>query len=80
MFTINGNFQYIDWSHDPVEPEPFDHLGTMETYIISPGVTIGLTEYLNFDYKQYEYFGFEKWYNENKKVFYKFKKIFFVKR
>ena len=52
MFTINGNFQYIDWSHDKVELEPFDHFGTMETYLIIPGATIGLTDYLNFSYSQ----------------------------
>ena len=52
MFTLNGNFQHIDLSHDEVEPEPFDHFGTMETYLIIPGVTIGLTDYLNFSYSQ----------------------------
>ena len=52
LFTINGNFQHIDWSHDEVGSEPFDHFGTMETYIISPGITIGLTEYFNFNYNQ----------------------------
>ena len=52
MFTFNGNFQYIDWSHDPVEPEPYEHFGTLKTYIINPGITIGLTEYLNFEYNQ----------------------------
>ena len=52
MFTINGNFQYIDWSHDEVEHESFDHFGTMETYLIIPGVTIVLTDYLNFSYSQ----------------------------
>ena len=50
MFTMNGNFQYIDWSHDEVAHESFDHFGTMETYLIIPGVTIGLTDYLNFSY------------------------------
>jgi len=52
MFTLNGNFQYIDWSHAPVEPEPYEHFGTLKTYIINPGITIGLTEYLNFEYNQ----------------------------
>ena len=52
MFSMNGNFQYIDWSHDPVGDEPFNHFGTMETYIVSPGATIGLTEYINFSYNQ----------------------------
>ena len=52
MITMNGNFQYIDWSHDEVGDESFSHFGTMETYIISPGITIGLTEYINFDYNQ----------------------------
>ena len=52
MFTINGNYQYIDWSHGPVNPEPYEHFGTLETFIINPGITIGLTEYLNFEYNQ----------------------------
>ena len=52
MLTINGNYQYIDWSHSPVNPEPYEHFGTLETFIINPGITIGLTEYLNFEYNQ----------------------------
>ena len=52
MVTINGSYQYIDWSHGPVNPEPYEHFGTLETFIINPGITIGLTEYLNFEYNQ----------------------------
>lgn len=52
MFTINGNFQYINWSHDPVDPEPYEHFGTLSTYLLNPGITIGITPYLNFEYSQ----------------------------
>lgn len=47
MLTADYNYQYIDWSHDPVPGEPFNHLGNLVTSIVSPTITIGLSNYLN---------------------------------
>ena len=55
MLTLNGSSQYIIWSHDALASEPpqiGDHKGTLESYILIPGLTIGLTDYLNFSYSQ----------------------------
>ena len=55
MFTLNGSSQYIIWGHDALASEPEeigDHLGTLESYILTPGMIIGLTDYLNFSYNQ----------------------------
>ena len=52
MLSGNYNFQYIDWQHDPIGNENFDHVGNLVTNIISPTVTIGLTNYINLSYQQ----------------------------
>jgi hypothetical protein len=51
MLTTDYNYQYIDWSHDPVSGEPFNHLGNLITSIISPAITVGLTDYLNLSFR-----------------------------
>ena len=53
MFSANMNIQYIDWGHDPVDPEDFDHFGTLQTTLIIPSVTIGLSDYWNVNYTQF---------------------------
>ena len=52
MLSGNYNYQYIDWAHDPVPGEPFDHLGNLVTHIITPTVTVGLSDYFNISYQQ----------------------------
>ena len=52
MFSMNYNYQYIDWSHDPVPGEPFEHIGNLVSHIIRPTITIGLSDYLNISYQQ----------------------------
>ena len=47
MLTVDYNYQFIDWSHDPVAGEPFNHLGNLVTNIFSPTITVGLSNYLN---------------------------------
>ena len=52
MLSANYNYQYIDWSHDPVPGEDFDHIGNLVTHVITPSITIGLSNYLNLTIKQ----------------------------
>ena len=52
MLSGNYNFQYIDWAHDPIPGEEFEHLGNLVTHLITPTITIGLSDYLNISYKQ----------------------------
>ena len=52
MLSGNYNYQYINWSHDPIEGEPFAHLGNLVTNLITPTITIGLSDYVNLSYQQ----------------------------
>ena len=52
MFSMNYNYQYVDWSHDPITGEPFLHKGNLVTNIITPTITIGLSDYFNISYQQ----------------------------
>ena len=52
MFSTNYNYQYIDWAHDPIPGEEFEHLGNLVSHIIRPTITIGLSDYLNINYQQ----------------------------
>jgi hypothetical protein len=52
MFSTNYNYQYFDWSHDPIPGEPFKHIGNLITHIITPTITIGLSDYFNINYQQ----------------------------
>ena len=54
MFSIDNINQYIDWWHEPVpeSEEDFDHSGTLSSLILSPTVTIGLTNYWNLTISQ----------------------------
>ena len=52
MLTVNMNLQHIDWSHDPTENELFDHFGHLNSTILLPSITIGLSDYWNMNYTQ----------------------------
>jgi hypothetical protein len=59
MLGIDNNFQYIDWGHPELEGEVDDngdvvgdHLGTLTAKIVSPNITIGLSNYWNFTFGQ----------------------------
>ena len=52
MFSTNYNYQYIDWSHDPIAGEPFEHVGNLVTHLFRPTITIGLSDYFNVSYQQ----------------------------
>jgi len=59
MVSGNYNYQFIDWSHDKVPnledgPSGDDHahVGTMSTHLITPTITLGLSDYVNISYQQ----------------------------
>ena len=52
MISSNINFQHIDWSHDQTEGEAFDHFGHLNSTILLPSITIGLSDYWNVNYTQ----------------------------
>ena len=53
MVSANINMQHIDWSHDPVEPNlELDHFGELSSVLLIPTITIGLSDYWNFNYTQ----------------------------
>ncbi len=52
MLSANYSYQHFDWAHDPIEEEPFEHLGNLISHLINPTITIGLSDYLNISYQQ----------------------------
>ena len=52
MVSGNYSLQYVDWAHDPIDNEEFEHLGTLTSHIITPTITIGISDYINFSYQQ----------------------------
>lgn len=48
------NIQHIDWGHDAIDDDIYtgDHLGTLDSYLIIPGLTFGISDYFNFSYSQ----------------------------
>ena len=50
MFGLDNVNQYIDWWHEalPGSGEGFDHEGTLTSFVLSPTLTIGLSNYWNF--------------------------------
>ena len=52
MIATNINYQFIDWQHDPTSDEEFHHLGTLSAYILSPSITVGLTDWWNISLSQ----------------------------
>jgi len=52
MLSGNYNYQYMDWSHSKIQGEDFKHEGNLVTNLITPTITIGLSDYLNISYQQ----------------------------
>ena len=52
MVSNNYNYQFIDWSHGPIGAEDFKHIGTLSTHLITPTITLGLSDYINISYTQ----------------------------
>ena len=52
MLGTDFNYQFIDWQHDPTPDEDFHHLGTLSAFVLSPSITIGLTDWWNVSLSQ----------------------------
>lgn len=54
MFTLDNLNQHIDWWHDrlPGSGEDFDHEGTLTSFVFSPALTIGISNYWNLSLTQ----------------------------
>ena len=54
MFSLDNANQHIDWWHEavPGSGEGFDHEGTLTTIMLSPAMTIGLSNYWNMTITQ----------------------------
>ena len=51
MIGANFNHQFIDWAHDDIG-EGFDHIGTLNTTVFTPNITIGLSDWWNITFSQ----------------------------
>ena len=54
MFGIDNANQYIDWWHAPLDDlgEGFEHRGTLTSMVLSPSLTVGLSNYWNMSITQ----------------------------
>ena len=54
MFTLDNVNQHIDWWHEvlPGSGEDFDHEGTLTSFVFSPALTVGLSNYWNLTITQ----------------------------
>ena len=54
MFNLDNANQHIDWWHEalPGSGESFDHSGTLTSTMLSPALTIGLSNYWNMTISQ----------------------------
>tara|TARA_B100000945_G_scaffold320722_1_gene331756 strand:- start:1037 stop:1930 length:894 start_codon:yes stop_codon:yes gene_type:complete len=52
MISFDQAYQYINWSHGPTSDENFEHFGTLTTNLITPTLTIGLSDWWNVSFNQ----------------------------
>ena len=52
MVGANFNYQFIDWAHDEVDNEGFNHAGTLSANVFTPNITIGITDWWNITFSQ----------------------------
>ena len=45
--SLENSTQYIDWWHEPVPGEDFDHAGSLLTTVFRPGAIYGISNKLN---------------------------------
>ena len=46
-YGIQSHFTYIDWWHDPIGTEIFDHSGSLNTFLIRPSILYGISDKWN---------------------------------
>ena len=52
MVGANFIYQFIDWAHDEIAGEYFDHKGTLSAQVFTPNITIGITDWWNITFSQ----------------------------
>ena len=52
MGSIDGAYQNLDWEHSPIGNEDYWHRGLLESYVTTPALTIGLSDYFNLTIAQ----------------------------
>ena len=46
-YGIQSNLTYIDWWHEPIGNETFDHSGSLNTFLIQPSILYGISNKWN---------------------------------
>lgn len=46
-YGVQMQSMFIDWWHDPVEGEPFEHSGLLNTFLVSPSIVYGASDRFN---------------------------------
>ena len=46
-YGIQSHFTYINWWHEPIGKETFDHSGSLNTFIIRPSILYGISDKWN---------------------------------
>ena len=52
MGSIDAAYQNLDWEHSPIGNEDYWHRGLLESRVITPALTIGLSDYFNLTIAQ----------------------------
>ena len=52
MLGANFNYQFIDWAHDEIDGEEFEHKGTLSSTVFTPAITLGLNDWWNITFIQ----------------------------
>jgi len=61
--SLENSYQYIDWWHEAIPGEPFDHEGSILTTVLRPGAIYGISNNINlfltttFGVRSMEWFG-----------------------
>ena len=54
MLTLDSFYQNVEWRHDQIdESEPYEHEGSLVTYVLLPKITIGLSAWWNITIEKY---------------------------
>jgi len=70
MFGFDNSNEYIDWWHDilPDSLENFEHKGAMASGLLTPSVTIGLSNYINISLSQIVGYRHMFWKNDEHSI------------
>mgnify|MGYP004298799727 CR=1 FL=1 len=52
MLTADYSFQFIDWWHEPVQGEPFEHEGNLSTHMLNLRFSLGFNDYWDMTIEQ----------------------------